>query len=804
MATGLLAGFTVVEVAHPLTEYAGLVLAGLGATVYLVEPPEGSATRRRQPSVPGVDPARSTRASIAFLARNTGKKSITIDAGDAAGRDLLAAMCRRADIVLSVATSPLHAEVVAAAPAAQVTITDPEGLGVSSIVGFAASGGLSSSGWPHQPPCNAPSWLVHDGTGVYAAWLALVAAIARRRGAARVHYEVPCQEAAVAAITPWTMPLFDYGMQVAGQGAASARLGPGPYPIYACADGHVRVLTATPRQWQAFVELLGNPEDLVEGPWREGAFRAENFDALLLLCSGFTRERTVASLFHEGQRLGLTITPLYSLAQFRADAHVQARGLFVQVDDPEFGTMDLMRAPLRITPAALETPPQPAPALGAHVDDARAWLAMPARAEPPRVDAAATTFDPARPLAGIRVLELGVGAVVPEAASHLALLGADVIKVESMVHVDFLRQSGLGGYLDVNNCATFNQLNLGTKSLAVDMRQPDGIALVRALAQHCDVVMENMRGSVVGRWGLGYEDVRELRGDVVYLSSQGLGQGPYGDYQTYGPNLQTFSGVTAQWAHPDDPFPVGTTLNHPDHIAGKQALVPLLAALLRRDAQGEGCRLEAAQVEAAAFLIADRYLEQGLGGVAPQPRGNRSPDMAPHGCFRCVDAEGTGDERWIAIAVEDDAQWQRLCDLVGADRAGAQAWQTEAWRTQAGRLADVDAIERMLAAWVAPQEVAALEALLRAAGVPACRVRTGADFAADAAAAAAGAFPVVAHPTAGHRRYTALPFRDTAGRRPPTRRAPLLGEHVDHVLLDVLGLDAEAVQRLMARQVVGR
>jgi crotonobetainyl-CoA:carnitine CoA-transferase CaiB-like acyl-CoA transferase len=799
MTTGLLAGLTVIEIAHPLTEYAGQVLAGLGATVYLVEPPEGAVTRRRWPFVPGVDPTRSTRASIAFLARNTGKRSVSIDAADEVSRALLTALCRRADIVLSVSTAALHPLVVAAAAPAQVTITDAEGLGVSTIVGFAASGGLSSSGWPHQPPCNAPSWLAHDGTGVYAAWLALVAAIARRRGSGRVHYEVPYQEAAVAAITPWTMPLFDYGMQVAGQGAASARLGAGPYPIYPCADGHVRVLTATPRQWQAFVQLLGSPDDLVDGPWRDGAFRAENFDALQLLCSGITRGRSVASLFHEGQRLGLTITPLYSLAQFRADPHVQARGLFVQVEDPEFGPMELMRAPLRITPAALETPPAPAPALGAHIDDARAWLAAPARTTTPREQRVDDAFDPARPLAGIRVLELGVGAVVPEAASHLALLGADVIKVESMVHVDFLRQSGLGGYLDVNNCATFNQLNLGTKSLAVDMRHPDGIALVRTLARRCDVVMENMRGSVVGRWRLCYEDVRALRADVVYLSSQGLGDGPYGEYQTYGPNLQTFSGVTAQWAHPDDPHPVGTTLNHPDHIAGKQALVPLLAALLRREAQGEGCRLEAAQVEAAAFLIGDRYLEQLLSGVQPFLRGNRSPDMAPHGCFRCADAEGSGDERWIAIAVEDDAQWQRLCDVVGASLAGVPGWAV-----LPGRLADVETIERLLADWVAPQDVAAVEALLRRVGVPACRVRTGADFASDATAAAAGAFPVVAHPTAGHRRYTALPLRDTAGKRPPTRRAPLLGEHVDHVLLDVLGLDAEAVQRLVAGQVVGR
>lgn len=804
MAEGLLAGFTAVEIAHPLTEYAGGILAGLGATVYLIEPPAGSLTRGRQPRVPGAGD--SSRGSIAFLARNTNKRSVVIDATDPGSWAFLEALCRRADVVLSVTTSPLHAVALAAGPQALVSISDTLGLGVSSIVGFAASGGLSSSGWSHQPPCNAPSWLAHDGTGVYAAWLALVAAVARRRGATQVRYEVPYEEAAVAAITPWTMPLHSYGMQAAGQGASSARLGPGPYPIYECADGYVRVLTATPRQWQAFVELLGSPEDLVSGPWREGAFRAENFDALLMLCSEYTRGRGVAELFTQGQSLGLTITPVYSLAQFRTDEHVKARAMFVQVEDPEFGPMSLLRPPLRITPSSLEVTVRPAPALGDHTDAARAWLGQAGdgvdRARAPM--ALAAPFDAARPLAGIRVLELGVGAVVPEAASHLALLGAEVIKVESLIHVDFLRQSGLGGYLDVNNCPTFNQLNLGTKSLSVDMRHPDGIALVRALARQCDVVMENMRGPVVGKWGLDYASARTLREDVVYLSSQGLGQGPYGNYQTYGPNLQTFSGVTAQWAHPDDPFPVGTTLNHPDHVAGKQALVPVLAALLRRNAMGEGCCIEAAQVEAAAYLIGDRYLEQffaGADGAGPAevpPLGNRSPDMSPHGCFRCADGPA-GEERWIALAVEDDAQWQRLAMLVGGELA-----RRHEWCSRAARLADVGEIEAVLEAWSRTRDVAETEGALRAAGVPASRVRTGDDLARDAVAAAAGSLPVVAHPTAGHRRYTALPIRDGRGQRPPTRRAPLLGEHNDHVLYDLLGLDAATVDALAAGQVIGR
>ena len=285
-------------------------------------------------------------------------------------------------------------------------------------------------------------------------------------------------------------------------------------------------------------------------------------------------------------------------------------------------------------------------------------------------------FDVTKPLDGTRVLELGVGAVVPEAASLLALLGADVIKVESIVRVDFLRQMGLAGFMDVNNSPMFNQLNLGVRSVAMDMNDPESIALIQGLCASCDVVMENMRGGIVDRWDLDYAGAKRMRDDIVYLSSQGLGRGIYDGFQTYGPNLQTFSGVTSQWSHPDDPFPVGTTLNHPDHVAGKQALMPLLAAMLRRQQSGAGAFLDATQVEAAATLIADRLLEQSFTDEDLEPLGNRSRDMAPHGCYPC-----TGEDSWIAIAVEDDAQWAGLAGLVG------ESWTRDpALASSSGRL----------------------------------------------------------------------------------------------------------------------
>ena len=796
---GLFDGVRVVEIGHPLTEYAGALWARLGAEVYLVELPEGVETRRRLPRVP--EAGESSRGSMAFLARNAGKRSAVFDVSAGEDRDALLALCDSADVLLDADGSAFHEIVAESHVPVAVTVTDRLGLGTSSIVGFAASGGMASSGWPHQPPCNAPSWLAHDGAGTYAAVMAAVGLLAVRGGADSARYEIPYEEAATAAITPWTRILHSHETHAVGQGTQAARLGPNGFPIYETKDGYVRCLAGTPKQWRAFVELLGSPEELASGPFVDPKFRAENADALKLLTEELMRAKTTEEAFLEGQRLGLTISPVHSLQQFRDDAHTRARGILEATVDPEFGEQRMVRTPFHLEPEALNVMPAPAPALNEHGEEARglatreAGYAGEKDADPALTSRGGPSRSPALkapPLTGVRVLELGVGAVVPEAASLLALLGAEVIKLESHVHVDFLRRNS-----EVANASpTFNQLNLGVKSLAMDMTHPEAVEIAHKLAAECDIIMENMRGPIVRRWGLDYAGAKAIRDDVIYLGSQGLGTGPYDGFQTYGPNLQTFAGVTHQWAHPDDPFPVGTTLNHPDHIAGKQALVALIGALMRRRETGEGCFIDATQVEGAAFLIADRHLQQFHSEEDVAPLGNRSPDMAPHGCYRCADEGEEEEERWLALAVENDEQWHALRDVVNTT---ALDLGDVALASKAGRLAARDAIDAALAAWLRPQTVADAERALRAAGVPASRVVTGDDM----AARETPFFPALSHPVAGIRHYTGVPVLRDGRHRVPHRRPPLLGEHTEYVLHDLLRLDAEQIERLTAAKIVG-
>ncbi|MDA0365878.1 MAG: CoA transferase, partial [Chloroflexi bacterium] len=641
MSVGLLSDVRVIEVAGATTEYAGKALAAIGAEVWLVEPPAGAPTRDRRPFA---ETAERSRRSIPFLARNVDKRSVVIDSATDSGRARFRALASGAQIVLLPDGSPFELVIADLDGPVQVTVRDPDGVGASSVTAFAASGGLSSSGWPDGVPCNAPSWLAHDAAAVYAAVFALVGLYIARDGAVAPRFEVPLREAGIAGLVPWTRALQSAGL-VTAAGAAGTRRGPFLHPYLPTADGgYVRVLTATPGQWEALVALLGHPEALATEQWRDRTFRSQNVDALMTVASEFSREFTRDHLFHEGQRLGSTITPVQSPAEVMADEHGRARALFVEVADPDLGVVPILRAPLRLPRERIERAPRPAPALDADAEAAAAPSAAAGttrtgvRARPAGAD------PPALPFGDLRVLNFGVGAVVPELASLLALLGADVIKVESKKRLEFMRMAS------TNESAPFNQGSMGVRSLAVDMNDADGREVVRALVPSCDLVVQNMRPGVLDRWGFDYDSVRALRPDVIYLSSSGVGiDGPFAAYQNYGPNLQTFSGLTSLWAHPSDPFAVGTSLNHPDHIAGKHSLLPVLAALLRRERTGEGALIDAAQYEVSADLIAEQFLLEAYGPGSACALGNRSRDVAPHGVYPCA-----GADAWIALAVVDD------------------------------------------------------------------------------------------------------------------------------------------------------
>src|SRR5207253_1189607 len=322
----------------------------------------------------------------------------------------------------------------------------------------------------------------------------------------------------LTGLNPWSIPLADYARVYPMVNASPSRNADGAYHVLRTADGYVRVLPGTPRHWRAFLTLVRNPEALAGPEWEVPIFRLANGDVIRLVAADAFADRSRREVLAEARALGLPIAPVNRPEDFVAEEQTRTRGYFRATGFAPLGAAPFAPAPFYFSRTPVATS-RPAPGPG---EDDRRGFPAPA-AEPPAGSAAGP------PLAGMRVINLGVGAVVPEVCWLLGELGAEVVKIESRANVDFLRRVTIEP--DTPNRAwTFNDENRGQESVCLDLATVRGRELALRLCAAADVVAENNRGGVVGCWGLDYEDVRRLRPDVVYLCSQGYGRGgPLGE-----------------------------------------------------------------------------------------------------------------------------------------------------------------------------------------------------------------------------------------------------------------------------------
>jgi benzylsuccinate CoA-transferase BbsF subunit len=400
--------------------------------------------------------------------------------------------------------------------------------------------------------------------------------------------------------------------------------------------------------------------------------------------------------------------------------------------------------------------------------------------------------------AGTTVLEFGGGAAGPVATRYFADYGATVIRVESRQRPDFLRTLRLtpdtpGG---LDGAHHFAVLNANKLSVALNLSRPEGVAVARRLALWADVVAENFAPGAMRRWGLDYESLAVERPDLVMISTCLNGQtGPERDYPGFGGQGSALAGFNHLTGWPDRE-PVGPFGTITDSLSPRFAALLLASALLHRQRTGEGQHIDLAQVEGGIVCLTESILSWTANAELLTRVGNRARHAAPHGVFRCADEDGC--ERWVAIAVHDDADWGRLVHALGTP-----AWAREpALATTAVRLGRAGEIEDRLGEWTRTRTPAAVAALLQEAGVDAAPVEDFADLHHDPQLAHRAHFPSVEHPVLGRHPVETNALRFSAARARVPAPAPRLGEHTEHVLRELLGMPAAEFDRLRAAGVL--
>jgi crotonobetainyl-CoA:carnitine CoA-transferase CaiB-like acyl-CoA transferase len=419
----------------------------------------------------------------------------------------------------------------------------------------------------------------------------------------------------------------------------------------------------------------------------------------------------------------------------------------------------------------------PAPA----ADEGAAFLAGAARRPAPK----ASPNGPAAPLAGVRVLDFGIGGVGVEAGRLLAEYGADVIKVETRTYPDFIR-TVTGGWTS----PSFASSSRSKRSFGVNVRQPEGLAQLKRLIQHADVIIENSATGTMDDMGVGWKTIQQLNPRAILVSSQLMGsRGPWASWIGYGPSTQPVGGLVHLWNYDDQDFPAGSMAIFPDHLVGRICAFGALAALLRRERTGRGSLVEAAQIEAVTGMLGELLLKAGLEPGSVGPRGNRSERGAPWGAYPCA-----GTQQWCVITVRDDADWKGLGKALGDP-----GWARDpAYASAAGRLARQDALDAALAAWTQQREKREVAEILQRHGVPAGPVFTGTDMLDDPHFQAWRYAREVEVPELGRFSLEGPCWSASAMADADVRTSPKLGEHTREIARELLGLSDAEIEKLVA------
>jgi crotonobetainyl-CoA:carnitine CoA-transferase CaiB-like acyl-CoA transferase len=373
------------------------------------------------------------------------------------------------------------------------------------------------------------------------------------------------------------------------------------------------------------------------------------------------------------------------------------------------------------------------------------------------------------PLEGVRVLDLSRVLAGPYATMALADLGADVVKVEHPERGDDTRQWGppfAGG-----ESAYFLSVNRNKRSIGVDLKKPEGLEKVKRLAAGADVLIENMKRGALEKLGLGYEELREANPGLVYCSITGFGPGKDEQRPGYDFLVQARAGIMGITGFPEpegQPTKVGVAIA--DIVCGLYAATAILAALRRRDTTGEGARIEVPLFESTLGWLANRGQEYLVSGEDTGRMGNGHPTIVPYQTFNTSDKQ-------IAVAVGNDAQFERLCEAIGREDLA----QDERYATNPGRVANrqelVETMQRELSERTAEEWVEKI----RGVGIPCGPVNTLAEALADEHLASTDMLQEIEHPLAGVLKMLASPVL-VDGQRPPIRRPPpTLGEHLEEV-----------------------
>ena len=770
-----LAGLNVIEITSGPMRLAGRYLADLGAEVTRVcdaKPDELTAGDRY---IAG--------HSLESLMLDRGKRLISLREFEAENRQALLRQIGAVDLLIEdISASPggrwldiaalrrQHPKLIILS-ISNFGLSGPyAGWQASEPVFQALSGSLSRSGLPGRAPLLLPDGIALRCAAAQAGLVALQAVYARQATGMGDWLDFSILDGAAQVLDP--------GFGVVGSATGGSLWGGAGrdrpdvrfrYPIIPCADGFVRVCLLAPRQWLGMFTWMGSPPEFADPAFQSLKTRFES-PSLIPAIARFFADKTRAALERDGNAAGVPITAVLAPEEAIATAQNLARDVFESVPVGDGYQVTLPKTCLMIDGQR---------ATGAYPHAVRSGLPVPA------VNSAVPQV--LRPLAGLKVLDLGVIVVGAETGRLFADAGADVVKVENQAFPDGLRQT-LDGSVMSNSFAAGHR---NKRSLSLDLRQSAGKSIFLELVKASDVLLFNFKPGTLEALGLGQDILFQANPRLVMVESSAFGEtGPASARLGYGPLVRAAAGITSGWSYQDDPQSFSDALTvYPDHVAARLGALVATALLIRRHRTGSGGASSLAQLE---VILDHRGVEIAIAKLtaAGHEVEGKEGDV-PWGVFPCA-----GDDEWCVVTVRGDQDWQALAPFIGLA-------QDPAFAHRAGRLARRDDIEGALKLWLATQSPMQAMNVLQAAGVPAAAMLRVSEMLTFPYFVEREFFRETHHPALS----VSLPMETRSARSTnwldsEQKPAPFMGEQSADILHEWLGMPAEEIDELLDAGVV--
>ena len=745
--------------------YLSRLFVDAGADVIRVETEAGVDLRRRS-SVPLADGANGPLFS--FLAAGT--RSVVGALGDASTEELLAS----ADLIV-VDDTLTPADVGGFQERhrfAVITSIRPYGLegpwaerSLNEFLVQADTGSISCRGHVSLPPYMAGGDVFEWMAACYAAPPTLAAVDRSRRCGLGEVVDVSIAESTALAASTFA----DLSQQMSGRTELPTRSIETP-SIERAKDGWVGFNTNTRQQFQNFCLMIERP-DLMDSEWADLRTRTGRLGEWSAIVNEWMAQHSVAEIVDLASELRVPVARVNDGAGVLSEEHLVERDFFANTAEG----FEAPRSPRKIDG---ERPPipGPAPAIGEHTGQI---------ASRPRPAPAANAPDDltARPLAGIRVVDLTSWWAGPCATQAMAALGADVIHVESVTHPDGMRLTGMmfGKQRWWEWGHMFLAANHDKRGLTLDLNDQQGRDLLLSLVDGADVVVENFSPRVIEAFDLGWDVLSKRNPQLVMVRMPAFGlDGPWRERVGFAQTMEQMSGMAWLTGHEADQprIPRGPC----DPIAGMHGCFAALLGIRKRNSTGSGVFIESAMVEGAINCAAEMIVEYSANGTTLSRLGNRSRFAAPQGIYETAESE-----QWLAISCDSDEAWLALAAAIGVD-AGEFA-------TLEDRQAAHDEIDQLVARWAESRGLTQAEEELVGAGVPAIACRNHATLRFHPQFEARGFYELVEHREVGTHYMPAQPYRMRGIERWITNATPTLGQH-NHEILTELGLSAAEIASL--------